>query len=197
VSPGVKPIVALEDLPARAYSSFEFTMEPVRKDLEVADGVDATDRDTMIAEGYSVWVAGVAMKDGQEISFDWAFDIATRYLRCKAEIEGAEFEGVVVPSGAEESVELTIHGDHFFYDRLQASDDPAQPTSLRFDELAAADADADGAITLVELGERPIDVRLYNPSPFNAPDYGAFVTALARTIGHYRGEGECEIEVVE
>ncbi|HTV22354.1 MAG TPA: hypothetical protein VMG12_26885, partial [Polyangiaceae bacterium] len=85
------------------------------------------------------------------------------------------------------------HGDHLFYDRLQASPNPAIVTSLRFDTLAAADANADGDITLVELEAKPLDVRLYDPSGLGAANYGDFVTSLARTVGHFRGEGECTI----
>jgi hypothetical protein len=66
-------------------------------------------------------------------------------------------------------------------------------TSLRFDALAAADADVDGAVTLAELEAKPLDVRLYNPSGLGAVNFGAFVTSLARTVGHFRGEGECTV----
>lgn len=83
--------------------------------------------------------------------------------------------------------------DHLFYDRLQSSPDPSVVTSLRFDALAAADANADGEVTLEELNATPIDVRLYDPSGLGAATYGAFVTQLARTVGHFRGEGECTV----
>jgi hypothetical protein len=90
-------------------------------------------------------------------------------------------------------VQLTTHGDHLYYDRLQASPDPAVNTSLRFDAIAAADKDDDGEVTLEELAATPLDVRSYDPSGFEAATQGAFVTSLARTIGHFRGEGECNI----
>lgn len=79
------------------------------------------------------------------------------------------------------------------HDRLQASPNPAVATSLRFDALAAADANADGEVTLDELTAAPLDVRLYDPSGLGAVNFGAFVTALARTVGHFRGEGECTV----
>jgi hypothetical protein len=70
---------------------------------------------------------------------------------------------------------------------------PAQVTSLRFDDLAAADADDDGEVTLDELAEAPLDVTQYDPSGLDAVNHLDFVRALVRTIGHFRGEGECTI----
>jgi hypothetical protein len=90
-------------------------------------------------------------------------------------------------------VQLTTHGDHLYYDRLQASPDPEIKTSLRFDTLAAADANDDGELTLEELNAAPLNVRLYDPSGLGAATHGAFVTSLARTVGHFRGEGECSV----
>ena len=88
---------------------------------------------------------------------------------------------------------MTIHGDHPYYDRLRASPDPAIATVLRFDEKAAADTNDDGEVTLEELNAAPIDVLKYDPSGFDVTTLGGFMTALARTIGHFRGEGECVV----
>jgi hypothetical protein len=48
-------------------------------------------------------------------------------------------------------------------------------------------------VTLAELDARPLDVRLDDPSGLGAATHGAFVTSLARTVGHFRGQGECII----
>jgi len=48
-------------------------------------------------------------------------------------------------------------------------------------------------LTLEELNAKPLNVRLYDPSGLGAATHGAFVTALARTVGHFRGEGECTV----
>ena len=101
-----------------------------------------------------------------------------------------------LPVGGTDVSELTTHGDHFFYDRLKASPDPAIATSLRFEALAAADTNADGEVTLEELDAAPIDVTTYDPSGFDATTLGAFVKQLVRTVGHFRGEGECAVSDV-
>ena len=127
-------------------------------------------------------------------TFHWGFRTATQYKGCAQPAEsGQALEGIVVTRGGNDTSELTTHGDHLFYDRLMASPDPAVQTSLRFDEKAAADADGDGEITLEELAAARLDVRLYDPSGLDAPTLGAFVTSLTRTVGHFRGEGECSI----
>jgi hypothetical protein len=145
-----------------------------------------------------VYVAGYAEqeRDGETVrkTFHWGFRTATAYRDCQQTAEsGQALAGLVVTSGGDDVSELTTHGDHLFYDRLRSSPDPAVATALRFDEKAAADTDGDGEITLDELFATRIDVRLYDPSGLDAPSLGAFMTSLARTIGHYRGEGECSI----
>ena len=68
---------------------------------------------------------------------------------------------------------------------------------LRFQEKADADVDGDGDITLQELCAHQFDTDKYNPSGFNVGSVGDFVIELARTIGHFRHEGECEVEDLE
>ena len=66
------------------------------------------------------------------------------------------------------------------------------------DNIANADADADGKITLEELAavdladKTKITAGTYGTgSASNINDLRAFVEALSRTVGHFRGEGEC------
>ncbi|MGC4087667.1 MAG: hypothetical protein QM756_07180 [Polyangiaceae bacterium] len=190
--PDVKAIKEFADLPAQAYTDVSYEIAPVTTTSELSDSASAADKALMLAGGYSVYVAGTARKDAASLHFAWGFAIGTHYAGCHSEQDGKDQLGIVVTNNASLEVQLTTHGDHLFYDRLQA-DDVAQKTSLRFDSLAAADADADGELTLEELDAKVLDVKLYNPSGLDAATQGAFVSALARTIGHFRGEGECTI----
>ena len=199
--PGRKQLVSFADLDARHWDRVSYQIKPALPDSELVAG-DAADRDMMVANGYSVYVAGSASKlatDGKTISktFHWGFKTATRYQGCQQPAQsGQPIEGLVITNRGSDVSELTTHGDHLFYDRLMASSDPAVKTSLRFDEKARADKNEDGEITLDELSATMIDVRLYDPSGLDAPTYGAFMTSLARTIGHYRGEGECTVSAI-
>ena len=197
--PGRKELISFTGLEAKAWEQVSYEIKPALADAVVVSG-DEEDLEMMVKEGYSIYVEGSAAKDSTMKTFHWGFTTATLYRECHHKEEGKDTLGVVVTNGSTDTSELTTHGDHFFYDRLQASPDPAIPTSLRFDEKAAADekpnGDEDGDITLDEMSRLPIDVRTYNPSPFAAPTLGAFVTALARTVGHFRGEGECTVKAL-
>ena len=191
---GRKELVSFEDLEAKAWEQVSYQIKPAKEDAVVVSG-SADDLAMMVEKGYSIYVEGSATKGKVTKTFHWGFDTATQYADCHAEEDGKDTLGIVVTNGSTDTTELTTHGDHFFYDRLQASPDPAIKTSLRFDEKAAADddGDADGEITLEELDKQPIDVTKYDPSGLQAPTIGAFITSLARTVGHFRGEGECNI----
>ncbi len=100
-------------------------------------------------------------------------------------------------NGGTEEVELTVHGDHLFYDDLQS-----EAGGPRFQALADADADNDGAVTLTELDRVPLytvpsEKGLYGTGALgNVNTLGQYVRTLARTIGHYRGEGSCNSKEV-
>jgi hypothetical protein len=203
VKAGRKDLVTFTDLEAQAWTKVSYQIKPVLADSELIAGAAEADRTMMVANGYSIYVAGSATKTpeggGAPITktFHWGFKTATQYHDCQQAEEGGQtIKGVVVTNGGTDTSELTTHGDHFFYDRLKASEDPAMPTSLRFDEKAGADKDGDGEITLAELEATTIDITKYDPSGFETPTLGSFMIALARTVGHFRGEGECSIGAV-
>lgn len=201
--PGVKNVVTFEGIPAKSWDAVSFVVGPADDATQLGEGVAQADLDMMVAGGFSMHVEGSASKAAVVKTFAWSFGGETLYRDCKAEIDGKETHGVVVAQGGSDVVELTIHGDHFFYDDLEAG-----TAERRFDAIACADADGDGKITLEELGQasllpdagaaeeacrtRPV----YRPGSQAVNDLGAFVRALSRTVGHYRGEGECISEKV-
>jgi hypothetical protein len=200
--PGKKELVSFADVPAKAWDAVGYQVKPALAD-SILVGATEADRAMMVGKGHSLYVEGFATRPGAAAgqvvkkTFHWGFSTATQYSHCQqAEEGGHAVKGIVVTSGGIDTSELTTHGDHFFYDRLQASDDQAKKTRLRFDALAAADTNGDGEITLEELHAAPIDVTTYDPTPFEAPNLGAFMTALTRTVGHFRGEGECSASVI-
>lgn len=195
--PGVKELVSFSKLEAQRWEQVGYQIKPAAEDATLISASQA-DLQLMLDNGYSMYVTGTATKeeDGETVtkSFRWGFDTATQYHDCLQPADsGQAIDGIVVTDGGDDASELTTHGDHFFYDRLAESPDPAVKTSLRFDSIAAADADDDGEVTLDELFDAELDLRLYNPSGLPAANLGEFLSALARTVGHFRGEGECAI----
>jgi hypothetical protein len=198
---GRKDLVSFPAIRAAAWNEVSYQIKPPTADAQLI-GATAADRDMMVQRGYALYVEGSASKlDGGAMvkkTFHWGFSAGTQYRGCQHAAEsGAAIEGIVVTDGGTDTSELTTHGDHLFYDRLVASSDPAVKTVLRFDEKAAADKNGDGEISMQELEAAPIDVTRYNVSGAEVANLGAFMAFLARTVGHFRGEGECTVSLVK
>ncbi len=178
----------IASVPSRRMDRVSYRVAPATAGA-MAGNASAADVTAMIAGGYSLWVEGVATKPGRanSVTFRWGFTHAVDYSQC--ELEGAF--GVAVPTGGTVDAQITVHGDHFFYDRI------GDGAKLRFDDIAAADANADNEVTLAELAAVDL-TRLprdrYDPS--GAPGVNTlrdFMSVLATTTGHYNGEGECQV----
>ena len=192
-APGEKAVVELTGLPAKAHDHVSYVIAPATAETVVADGATEADKQAMIAGGYSLYVEGKASKGTEAIAFAWGFRTSTLYDDCGGEIAGKVTEGVVVTNGGTDTVQLTIHGDHLFYDDLQAKE-----AKLRFDTIARADTSPkDGVVTLDELAAVKLATILKASGPYGTgsaagiADLRQFVEALSRTVGHFRGEGEC------
>ncbi len=184
---GNKVLLARDQNPHKAFVR---GLKKPRRTRSVRSSASSEDATLMRNGGYSVYIAGNATKESITKTFGWGFTNSTRYDDCVFEVEGKENRGVSITSGGTESVQLTIHGDHFFYDDLAS-----QEAVIRFNGIAAADADSDGEVTLDELGRvKLVDVAegTYGTgSASNVNELEAFVQALTVTIGHFRGEGHC------
>jgi hypothetical protein len=192
VRPGRKQLVSFADIDAKAWDRVGYRIEPPAEDATLVDA-SAAERELLVENGYSIYIEATATKDEQTKTLALGFATATQYTQCRAEDDGKETVGIVVTNGSEDVSELTTHGDHFFYDRLQGSAGATIETSLRFEAIAAADTDEDGEVTAEELSSQPFDVELYDPSGLPADNLLDFMTGLAGTVGHFRGEGECQV----
>lgn len=119
--------------------------------------------------------------------FAWSFAVETAYTGCLQPTLGPS---VVLSAGREETVELTVHGDHLWYDDLVSPD-----ASLRGSVIFAADADGDDAITEAELRAvelTSVPTGQYGPGAVgNVFTLWDFLSTQVRTVGHFRGEGDC------
>ena len=163
----------------QTYSAFDYDIAASAD----AEGANATADDLvlMVDNGYAVYVEGTATDGTTTVSFAWGFAADVAYADCHSS---------AAPAASDEGeIQMTIHGDHLFYDDL-AAEEP----SLRFATLAAAD-DGDGVLTLEELAA-------VSGTDFQALDnYGVgdtgidnlrdYVTFQVGTLGHIDGEGHC------
>ncbi|HET7543199.1 MAG TPA: hypothetical protein VFK05_25170 [Polyangiaceae bacterium] len=204
---GEKELVTFGELEAQAYTLVSYEIKPAVDDEQIVSAADPADLAMMVRDGLSVYVAGEATKpdpmDAKKTlskTFHWGLRTQTSYKDCHSDENGISTQGVVVTTNKTDTSQLTTHGDHFFYDSLQSGEN-AKPTAIRFEEKAQADdgefGDGDGDITLQELCHENIDPDLYNPSGLPGSTIGDFVISLARTIGHFRGEGECTIKRID
>lgn len=204
---GDKELITFPALDAKAYSQVSYEIKTAVADEVVVGDADPADLAMMVHQGLSVYVEGVATKPDPDDakkpltkSFHWGFKTQTSYVDCHTEENGIGTEGVVVTTNKTDVSQLTTHGDHLYYDSLQSGDN-AKPTAIRFEEKAAADdgpnGNSDGEVSLAELCRQDIDTDVYNPSGLPGATIGDFVISLARTIGHFRGEGECTIKRID
>lgn len=190
-TPGTKELLTFAGLEARAFTLVSYETSPAEAEqIEPIGDLAQADVDFMASEGFHVYIEGTLSNGTESRTFRWGFAEPTLLQACEGEVDGKLTEGVLVTNGGNDVVELTMHGDHFFYDNLQSPD-----ALVRGEAIFNADADDDGEITLAELAA--VSLVDLPPDQYGTGgvdgvnDLGAFVAFLSRTVGHFRGEGEC------
>ncbi len=173
------PVVIAEAVvPAGEYTHTAYTIAPATNGSSVANAAQA-DLQRMIDNGWSVLVEATASKGDRTVAFSWGFSTSTRYDPCHS--------GGAVADAGEGVVQITIHGDHLFYDDA-ASEDP----SLRFEDLALASGD-DGILTAAEMAAyATLTLEHYGVGSLDIDNLWDFVSHMTTTLGHIDGEGHCE-----
>lgn len=176
--------IATATVPGGLYNDVSYRLKPA-DNLSTAGNASLADMTLMQTNGYAVYVSGTATKGVATKQFAWGFAVDTHYRECQGT--------ALVTQAGDAKTQLTIHGDHFFYDDLAASD-----PSLRFQTLADADTNGDnnGIITLQELaavsGTAFSSLDNYGVgNQAQITDLKAYLEYLVRTLGHIDGEGHC------
>jgi hypothetical protein len=170
---GRQPISDLYGL-GRCGVSFGVTV-PWDRDTPLGVGVSAEDvafmRDSahLTAEtnhSRSIFVRGQATRDTTTKRFEWSFGVPYYLRGCVGAGDVGFASDVVLTSGAELPLPVVIHGEELFHE-TRSDESP-----LRFDALAAADADGDQVITLEELSGA-VDPSTEADAGFTSVDGGA------------------------
>ncbi len=107
---------------------------------------DSTHNTVETNRARSMYVRGQATRDTTTKRFEWSFPQWTVFRGCVNADEMGFASDVVLTSGAVLDLPVVVHGEELFRER------PSNDSPLRFDSLAAADADGDQMITQEELG---------------------------------------------
>ncbi len=191
------PYGTLPDIAAGRMDRVSFRLVPPTTGSVRGNATEA-DLAALRAGGFSVYVEGQAARPGRAapVTFRWGFTNAVRFERCAGDNHQP---GLAIPSGGTARAQITVHGDHFFYDSLVGETDPLgnSLTRLRFDALAAADANNDHEVTLDELAA--VDLTTLPTGQYGTgslPGVNSlrdFVTTQVNSLGHFNGEGECQV----
>lgn len=193
VSPGPHDVGTIAGVSATTHDDFDYMVVPVSATTTVHASAAEADATMMASMGYAIYVEGTVSNGNETKSFRWGFSESTHYDGCVDVSSGQELAGVVVVDGGQSEAQLTIHGDHLFYDDLLSSE-----AKLRSQVIMAADADMDGEVTMAELEAVPLaDISSedgpYGVAASDVNDLGAYLRAATRTLGHFNGEGHCEV----
>ncbi|MDB4929772.1 MAG: lipoprotein [Myxococcaceae bacterium] len=181
-------------VPSRRMDRVSYRIAPATA-ASTAGNAAAADLALMQSNGYGLYVEGEGTRMGTTVRFRWGFAQNIHFESCTNADSSA---GLAVPSGGNVDAQITVHGDHFFYDDLQS-----ETARLRFDAVAAADAapagNADGVVTLEELAR--VDLTRLPSTQYGGGDMSRvrnlrqFVEAISATVGHFNGEGHCQERV--
>ncbi len=184
---GPRVIGTFASASAQRFDAFSYALSPTTA-TSTAGNATAADVQLMQSGRYSVYVEGTASKSGApDVRIRWGFTGRTDFSACH---DASGQPGIAVPSGGSASAQVTIHGDHLFYDDLENPE-----ARVRFDAIAAADANGDHEVTLdelamVQLTSLPMTQYGTGPVP-NVRSLRDFITYLVATVGHFNGEGHC------
>jgi hypothetical protein len=167
--------------PAGEYTHTAYTIGPA-KTSSSAGNASEDDLQMMIDDELSIYIAGTATDGEDEITFEWGFDTDITYDPCHSK--------GVLKEDKSATVQITIHGDHLFYDDAVSAD-----PSLRFADIANADAegDGDGDVTQEELEDYEIlPLDHYGVGSLDDIDnMWEYIAHMTSTLGHIDGEGHC------
>lgn len=185
--------VTFENIEAKRYGHFSYSFLTSAKSMPVGNVSNA---DLALMREHTLYVVGSITKPGETpITFRLGYKGATRFGECAAEEGGPS--GYAVTEGGTVAVKPTLHGDHWFF-----TSDPHTTTPKRLAQwMATADANGDKEVTTEELKAQTNIAALFPASAgYNfsglpvQPIQNAFhyFGAMARTLGHFNGDGHCE-----
>jgi hypothetical protein len=183
-------LTTFQDLPSGQWDKFGFETPQAAAGFQKLGTVSDADVQTMITEQLTYWIVGTVQAT-PPVDFDFKIPIASLYTNCENDGE----PGVSISADRTQTADLTIHGDHLWFDSLSRGDETT--VTRRAGWLVKADKDGDRKVTTEELKQVRADELFsssegYNLSgPMEVVTAYDFVRAQLSSQGHLNGEGEC------
>lgn len=191
------------------WYQFGFDMPAASTAARTIEPTSPMAKDSLVQGGYSLYIAGALENPNgkscppgdpdpakcvaaPKVTFQWGLPAATSFDDCST-TDGTA--GFAVPTGATAQVEITIHGDHWFFNNITAG---VEIVKRYAQYVADCDLNHDGETTLDELKQVPA-ANVFPSSKYNlSGSFGGpietaydYVLAQARTIGDFQNNGEC------
>lgn len=172
-------VMGAVEAPAGTWRGMTATLAP---DPDALAGAASDDDLALLADrGASIVVQGTLTCAETSVGLDWSFATATDYA--------CDPENLVIASGGEAATELTIHGDHLFYDSLVDPD-----AQVRGQAILDLDVGGDGVVDDADLAAGLVAPTGYTVGAFSdATDFGAYLAHATASVGHVDGEGHCAV----
>ena len=198
-------LVDFVGIPTGQYDEFGFETPMPTLESTLDDSVDPNDFEAMVDNEWSYLIRGVLTDDGgtpgdnsddgQVVNrrFEIGATVPTVYSFCG--VDDAQMLGVSV--SVESSAEVTIHGDHIFFNGFPEEEGTVRRLAQWMADIE--DINDDDVLTQVDF-EAATDLGSLFPSseyeltggPLEVTTAWDFVRAQLGTQGHFQGEGECD-----
>ena len=121
-------MVTLDNVPAKRLDlAFDLVVPSADAPMNTADSEDLAE---MAAEGWTMLIAGVAERDGEQVNFRFGLAIPTQFFDC---INGKDqSKGIVIEANKTTGGYIYPHAIHMWWDTLGTGDE-----DIRFDAFAA------------------------------------------------------------
>lgn len=211
-NPQSSPVVAIADfkslgtlpeltsfngIPTGQYTNFGFETPVPSADVVNFNDVDEGDIEAMIENEWSYIIEGTIeqVSDGETKDFLIQANVPSVYSDCAVEDRA---RGVNVQSDS--SVDITLHGDHIFFNGFPDDEDEVQRRAKWMWDVRNIDsdpvltrADFEAETNIGKLFPQPPDGDYQlGGGPLEITNAWDFIRAQLGTQGHIFGEGECE-----
>jgi hypothetical protein len=186
--------VSMADFDAMAVSDFTYLIDGTLSKLDGQSCPPAAIASAGDREPNGATSGDNDCYDAPEVRFTFGATVETVYGPCEID----EVPGFAITAGQTETIALTIHGDHIFFNGFPTGDEGGVMRLAQW--LADCDLDLDGTVTREELeaitpAELPeLDPERYQLGGASFDTMYDYVIAQLKDQGHFQGEGECAVD---